>query len=142
MSSCPAISTPTSGLVGRLDATARATRWLVVATLSNVWVLLGCKAIIACVSALDTYLTMKYVSSLYVYELNPIGRWLMDLDTGPDADTKQIAAFITAKFLGTMMVILTIQGLSYWRARWAGLIALSIAAFQLLLIGHLFFGEG
>lgn len=110
--------------------------------LSSVWTLIACKAVIGCASAFDTYLTLKYATSLPTYEQNPIGRWLMGLDAGPEASTQQIAAFITAKFVGTVIVLLTIQGLAFWRLRLAGMVAVPVAAFQLLLVLHLMFVRG
>jgi hypothetical protein len=116
-----------------------AARKLGPAALGNIWLLWLCKAVIACTSAFDTYLTIKYVDSLTTYEQNPVGRWLMGLDGGPVADTQQIAAFVTAKFLGTIIVLLTIQGLALWRLTLAGLVAFAVAIFQLLLTAHLLF---
>ena len=110
--------------------------------ISNVWILLACKGIIGGASAFDTYLTIKYAESLDVYEQNPLGRWLMGLDQGPIADTQQIAAFITAKFLGTICVLLAIQGVAFWRVPLAGLIAVPIAACQMILVVHLLFAPG
>lgn len=115
---------------------------LINGTLSNVWVLLLCKAVIGAVSGFDTYLTIKYAVSLDVYEQNPIGRWLMGLDRGPICETQQIAAFITAKFIGTLLALIAIQGIAYWRVRVAGMVALPIALAQLCLVAVLIFGEG
>ncbi len=110
--------------------------------ISSVWLLLACKTMIGCVSAFDTYLTIKYAESLDIYEQNPVGRWLMGLDHGPVCETQQIAAFITAKFLGTLLVLIAIQGLAFWRVRVAGLVAAPVALGQLYLVVHLLFGEG
>ncbi len=118
-----------------------AARWLV-AVVSSVWMLLACKSVIGFVSAFDTYLTIKYAESLDIYEQNPLGRWLMGLDQGPVCETQQIAAFITAKFLGTLLVLITIQGLAFWRVRVACMVATPVAAAQLYLVAHLLFGEG
>jgi hypothetical protein len=142
MSSCPAMTVSESTASPWWELPARSARTFAAAVVSNVWVLLACKAIIGCVSAFDTYLTMKYVISLETYEQNPIGRWLMGLDSGPVSDTQQIAAFITAKFLGTILVLLAIQGVAFWRVPLAGMIAIPVAAFQLSLVGHLLFGIG
>ncbi len=116
-------------------------RWTL-AIVSSVWVLMACKTLIGCVSAFDTYLTIKYAESLDVYEQNPLGRWLMGLDNGPVCDTQQIAAFITAKFLGTLLVLIVIQGLAYWRVRVAGLVATPVALAQLYLVIHLILAQG
>ena len=113
-----------------------------VAAVSSVWLLLLSKTMIGCVSAFDTYLTIKYAESLDVYEQNPLGRWLMGLDQGPICETQQIAAFITAKFLGTLLALIAIQGLAFWRVRVAGLVATPLALAQLYLVVHLLLGDG
>lgn len=141
MSTCPAMTAAADSNAKWLART-HSLRAAVLPLLCNVWTLLMCKGVIGCASAFDTYLTLKYAASLPVYEQNPIGRWLMGLDAGPEADTQQIAAFITAKFVGTVIVLLTIQGLAFWRLRLAGLVAVPVAAFQLLLVLHLVFVRG
>lgn len=161
MSSCPALTVAESSVarpqshrrhfsVTQLFSTpARWTRrslslckqWSV-AVVSSVWLLLVCKTMIGCVAAFDTYLTIKYAESLDIYEQNPLGRWLMGLDQGPVCETQQIAAFITAKFLGTLLVLIAIQGLAFWRVRVAGMVAMPVALAQLYLVAHLLFGEG
>ena len=52
------------------------------------------------------------------------------------------AAFITAKFLGTIFVLVALQGVAFWRVRLAGLVAIPLAAFQLSLVVHLLFAPG
>lgn len=104
--------------------------------------LLACKSVIGLVSAFDTYLTIKYAVSLDVYEQNPLGRWLMGLDEGPVCDTQQIAAFITAKFIGTIIVLVSIQGIAFWRVHLATAVACPVALFQLGLVAHLLFNNG
>ncbi|MFO1065784.1 MAG: hypothetical protein U0892_18130 [Pirellulales bacterium] len=141
MSSCP------MSVASRTDTTrawkqvvercqAVSVRWL-----ANPWFLAVCKTVIGLVAAIDTYLTIKYAESLDIYEQNPIGRWLMGLDGGPICETQQIAAFITAKFLGTILVLVILQSLATWRARLGGAVALPVALFQLGLAYHLFFTE-
>lgn len=161
MSSCPAISVTESAsslpqtrkpLLNVSQWTVRVTEWLrrglsyckcmAGVTLCNVWLLLACKATIGCVAAFDTYLTIKYAQSLDTYEQNPLGRWLMGLDQGPICETQQIAAFITAKFLGTLLALIVIQGLAFWRVRVAALVATPLALAQLYLVAHLLLGEG
>jgi hypothetical protein len=109
---------------------------------SSFWTLLACKAVIGLVAAVDTYLTIKYATSLDIYERNPVGRWLMHLDAGPISSTQQIAEFITAKFVGTLTVLIVIQALAYLRLPMACMVALPVAGFQLFLLGHLLFGAG
>lgn len=142
MSSCQAMIGSTSDEIRWWESGSRTVKKHVAILVANVWTVLMCKAIIGCTSAFDTYLTIKYSRSLDIYEQNPIGRWLMGLDHGPVVETQQIAAFITAKFLGTIIVLVAIQGVAIWRVRLAGIIAIPIAAFQLSLIAHLLFGPG
>jgi hypothetical protein len=108
--------------------------------LSSHWTIFTSIFVIGMVAAMDTYLTLKYAHTLPQLERNPIGRWLMCLDTGPVCDLQQIAAFVTAKFVGTMLVIGTIQLLARWRAHLAGTIGLALAGFQIGLAFHLLFG--
>ena len=140
MSSCPVMTVSNSCPARGWESKWKLAKRLAAALACNVWILLVCKGIIGGASAFDTYLTIKYAGSLDTYEQNPLGRWLMGLDHGPVADTQQIAAFITAKFLGTICVLLAIQGVAFWRVPLAGVIAILIASFQLLLVAYLLFG--
>ena len=107
--------------------------------LGNLWAVTASMAVISFVAAYDTYLTLKYAATLHDLERNPLGRWLMSLDCGPVCDLQQIAAFVTAKFVGTFIVLLTIQVLAHWRLQLASTIALTVALFQLWLAYHLTF---
>lgn len=104
-------------------------------------VLLACKLIIGLVSAYDIFLTIKYVESLPSLELNPIGRWLMQLDSGPDCQLDQIACFITAKFSGNFITLALIEFLGSWRRSIATVVAISVATAQLILLGFLVHGS-
>ncbi len=123
-------------------------KWLSIATLNraveqffcNPWSLLVCKFLIGLVSAYDIYLTIKYVEYLSELELNPVGRWLMNLDDGPRCELKQIAGFITAKFAGNFIALSVIELLASWKGYLATAVALPIVLFQLGLLYFLFFG--
>lgn len=113
----------------------------------NRWTLFACKLTIGAVSAYDIYLTVKYFDSLPCYELNPIGRWLMDLDYGPNASTghlecsvKQLAAFITSKFAGNFLALSVIEMLASWKQTLASSVALPIALLQTMLLYFLVYG--
>jgi hypothetical protein len=101
--------------------------------LGSVWGLLICKCIILVVSALDIYLTVKYVEFLPELELNPVGRWLLGFDNGPVCKLQNAAAFITAKFAGNVLVLAIIEMLAHCRFRKVGFVAASVAFFQILL---------
>lgn len=102
--------------------------------LTNSWVLLACKLTIGLVSAYDIFLTVKYFESLPMMELNPVGRWLMQLDNGPECQLDQIAGFIAAKFVGNFIVLAAIELVGHWRKSCATVIAFSLAAVQLSLL--------
>ncbi|MCR9294304.1 MAG: hypothetical protein NXI32_16420 [bacterium] len=102
--------------------------------LSSPWSLLACKLIIGLVSAYDIFLTIKYVESLPWMELNPVGRWLMQLDSGPECALDQIACFVAAKFSGNFLTLAAIELLCHWKRNVASLVAVGVAAAQLLLL--------
>ncbi len=107
--------------------------------LCNRWSLLMCKLVIGMVSAYDIYLTVKYVNSLGSYELNPIGRWLMSLDDGPDCELRQVAGFIAAKFAGNFIALSVLEFLASWKRTVATAVAMPLALFQLSLLYFLIF---
>lgn len=107
---------------------------------ANPWTLFACKSIIVSVSAFDIFLTIKYVESLPSLELNPLGRWLMNLDTDPNCELSQIAAFVTAKFTGNFLVLSILEWLCSWRRSWAAIVATAVAFCQLALLWFLIGG--
>jgi len=109
--------------------------------LCNPWTLLVCKLIIGVVSAYDIFLTIKYVESLPMMELNPIGRWLMMLDDQTTCQLSQIAAFIASKFAGNFLALCVIELLANWKPKMSSAVALAVALFQLWLLYFLVFGD-
>ena len=105
--------------------------------LASSWVLLSCKLIIGLVSAYDIFLTIKYVDSLPWMELNPLGRWLMHLDSGPECPLDQIACFVAAKFSGNFLTLAAIELLCHWKQPVANTVALGVAVAQLILLYYL-----
>ncbi|MCA9127403.1 MAG: hypothetical protein KDB22_09965 [Planctomycetales bacterium] len=107
---------------------------------SSKMTLLVCKILIGVVSVIDIYLTIKYVDSLYTMELNPLGRFLMGLDSGPTwtlemrGDIKPLAAFITAKVAGNFIAFSVIELLAGWKCYIATSVALPVALLQLMLL--------
>lgn len=97
------------------------------------WVFLACKLIIGFVSAYDIFLTIKYVEFLPQMELNPIGRFLMHLDAGPNCELNQIACFVAAKFAGNFLTLAILEVVRNWHRIAATSIALSVAAVQVWL---------
>ncbi len=109
--------------------------------LSSVWGLLACKTVILVVSAIDIYLTVKYIEFMPELELNPVGRWLLGVDNGPRCQLQNAAAFITAKFAGNVVVLAIIEVLAHVKFRQVGFVAGAVAFFQLLLGCFLFFAD-
>lgn len=108
--------------------------------INSAWTLLVFKLTIGIVSAYDIYLTVKYVDSLPTLELNPVGRWLMSLDTGPECELQQVALFITAKFAGNFIALAIIELLCSWKLSIASAVAFCVALMQLMLLYFLVFG--
>lgn len=106
-------------------------------TLSHPFFLLGCQLLIGLVSAYDIFLTIKYVEYLPELELNPIGRWLMQLDAGPTCSLDQVACFVSAKFAGNFLSLAIIEALGRWKPTLAGSVAVVVAALQLVLLSFL-----
>lgn len=107
---------------------------------SNPWTLLVCKLTIGAISAIDIYLTVKYVNSLPNLELNPLGRWLMKLDRGIECELQQVASFISAKFVGNFVALSVIELLCSWKRYLASSVAIALATFQLFLLFFLLYG--
>lgn len=134
--------------VSRIAANLRlAIAWLFSLTgriMCSTCALLLCKVIIGIVSGYDIFLTIKYVESLPWMEMNPIGRWLMDLNGdlslgGREASVQQTAAFISSKVAGNFITFAVIDGMAQWRRPMAAAIATVVASFQLCLLFHLLF---
>lgn len=64
---------------------------------------------------------------MWELEENPIGRYLIELDSG------NVTVFILTKAAGTVVVMCVLAGLYVYRRRWSFPITGSIAAFQLTL---------
>ncbi len=76
-------------------------------------------------------------------ESNPVGRWIMGLTSQciekvpDDSQIEKIAVFVSLKFIGTLLVTITLQALYLWRKDWSTFIALNLAGFQLGLFAYL-----
>lgn len=97
-------------------------------------------AIIGLVSLYDMYLTVLYASSLKYMERNPVGRWLMRLDDLPGGVIPDLTLFLSAKSMGTFLVLLIVTTLYYRRRRIGQPVALGVSLFQILLAGYLILG--
>ena len=86
---------------------------------------------IGLVSAVDTYLTIKFQEWLAHLEVNPLARMLLQLDDG------EPSLLIGSKFFGSI-VVLGILLVLYLENRRLGLVVTAaIASFQLWLMGYL-----
>ena len=80
------------------------------------------------VSVLDGYLALRYRDTLWLHELNPVGRALLSLGDG------HVWPLLAAKFAGTVIA----AGVALWifeqRPRWGITIAAYLALAQLCLL--------
>lgn len=97
--------------------------------------------IIASVSIYDMHLTVKYASTLKSLEQNPIGRWLMHLDSIQHDVIPDTTLFLSFKSLGTIAVMLILAILIRQRARLGHPVAIGVTMFQLSLAWYLKYGE-
>ncbi len=98
------------------------------------WIIALCIWTIAAVAAYDLFLTVKYAASLDIYEKNPAGRMIMQLNRGEVHSLEPVALFSSCKFFGTLIVLMVLQGLSRIRCDWALVVSLALASFQLVLL--------
>jgi hypothetical protein len=99
-------------------------------------VCIACFLAIASVAAYDIFLTLEYPISLHELELNPVGRWLMDLDNQPirgigPTEPPNVLPFVCMKGLGTVIVLLTIGYLLRRYRRIGNPVAIGVASFQI-----------
>ena len=87
--------------------------------------------IIAVVSAIDIYWLSRNRSSITMYEMNPIGQYLLKLDNG------DVSLFILVKILGTNLVIAILYTLKYFNIKYTYIIAASLTLIQILLLLYL-----
>ncbi len=96
--------------------------------------------IVSLVSLYDMILTVRYAVYLKHMEQNPIGRWLMQLDSLANSCAPDLTIFLTAKFLGTLFVLGCITWLVRRSERLGHPIAIGVSSCQILLAGYLTFG--
>lgn len=88
---------------------------------------LGLWSFIAIVSAIDSYLCVRYAESLVSMEQNPVCQWLLAVDGVP--------ILIALKFLGTSIGLGILFAL---RRHWTGMSVISgVSLFQALLLLYL-----
>lgn len=92
------------------------------------WLLIGT------VSAFDVYMSVEYQNTLYEAEMNPLGRYLMDIKDG------EISLFMGCKSLGTIFTLGILCLLWENHKRIALGVITGVAVFQLLLLILLMIG--
>jgi hypothetical protein len=90
---------------------------------------------IALVASIDVYFAIKLQNELYNNELNPVGKWLMDMDGG------DVALFMALKFLGTLIVLSCYPIISHFSVKWAHRYILIAALLQFLLLIFLLYAK-
>lgn len=96
--------------------------------------------VIGAISAYDMLLTIRYAESLRQLEMNPIGRWLMQLDQLPKGSIPDVTLFLIAKGLGTLIVLSVIFFMTQRRAHLGHPVGLGVSACQLMLVFYLCYG--
>jgi len=97
------------------------------------------------VSAYDGYLTVRYQHLLHSLELNPVGRWIMNLDGhlaynqdyGYVVENRKVAAFLGLKFAGTVCGLAIMLLVHRYQARMGLAVTGAIAGLQGLLAVYL-----
>jgi hypothetical protein len=93
--------------------------------------------IIALVSIYDMYLTVKYAQYLKYMEQNPVGRWLMQLDQLKSGAIPDLTLFLSAKSVGTLLVLVILALLYHHRRRIGHPVAVGVTTFQVVLAWYL-----
>lgn len=99
-------------------------------------------AIIGAVAIYDISLTIKYAASLAQLEVNPIGRWLMNIEASEIymlTTPSGMYFFLQLKALGTLVVIGIIHALVRWRLDMGHAVASGVSLFQIGLAAYLTF---
>ena len=94
--------------------------------------------VVGLVSAYDGYLTVRYQHMLHLFEENPVGRWIMDLDHGRVfnkdygyvVENQKVARFLGLKFAGTILSLAILLVVHRYKARMGLLISGIIASLQ------------
>lgn len=98
--------------------------------------------VISSVAAYDIVLTIRYASSLPQLEVNPVGRWLMNLKDAPVYCLDQppdVLPFLILKGLGTCVVVGAIHALVRWKGDMGHAVGFGVSLFQVGLAGYLTF---
>jgi len=96
--------------------------------------------IIGAISCYDMLLTVRYAESLQQLELNPIGRWLMQLDQIPSNKIPDVTYFLIAKGIGTAFVLFVIFMMTQRRAKFGHPVGLGVSFCQIALAIYLCYG--
>ena len=90
------------------------------------------------VSAYDAFLIVRYQDVIHDSEMNPVGRYIMNLEYRvPISDTRGVAKFLGFKFAGTIIVLGVLTLLYLWSERIGLTIAGALTAFQACLAAFL-----
>jgi hypothetical protein len=100
----------------------------------NVPIILGLLWVIM-VSMLDHYYTIKLQENILDYEQNPIGTYLIKLDSG------SVALFMTVKMICLWILVIAIITLYNIKKLYAYISLISLCIAQLLLIIYFLYGH-
>lgn len=91
----------------------------------------GMWLLIAAISSFDSFLTVRYREHLFYEELNPIARYLLQIDGW------EPSLLIAAKFLGSTLALGFLMALHIQNRRLALIVATAVTGFQIALLGFL-----
>lgn len=117
--------------VGSAPSTRRL-RDLVAAAFSFASPLTPLLLLIAAISVHDAWLVVLNDQVIAEFERNPLGRWLIDLNSG------SVHLFVTVKLIGTSLVCGVLSTLHDTSPRIGRLVTWPIACFQLALLTYLY----
>ena len=82
-------------------------------------------------SAIDIYISIKTQEYLWHLEMNPVGRWLIELDGG------DVALFMGIKTAGTILALGLLVWLYHAKKSWAWPSIFGVAIMQLFVLWNL-----
>ncbi len=103
--------------------------------LKKIALIVGLLAFVTYVQAYDMYWAIKLQKTLYENELNPVGRWLMEVDNG------DVSLFMASKLVGTVLALSLASLLCVRNYRLGLIVCCAFALFQGFLLWFLNYGD-
>lgn len=91
--------------------------------------------IIGIISAIDCYWSIRLQDTLYQYEQNPLGKWLIEMGGG------DVALFMMVKMIGTIVALGSLVLLYKYKRVFAHISCTCVCFFQIILLLYLTYGH-